>query len=210
MSASKKILDANTEEIFKKQREKVKQEAKDRYESNPRFCQQCKEKIPYEKRKWADKYCSRKCSAIENNGKKRSDRAVTKCLGCENTFIQTKISYRKKFCSIKCQQALARQEAMKLLVDGKLTKLKNPSLRRLLIEKFSAKCMECGWDKVNPHTGKCPIELEHIDGNSENNVLENLKLLCPSCHSLTATYKGLNRGKGRHKRRQRYQEGKSY
>ena len=49
-----------------------------------------------------------------------------------------------------------------------------------------------------------------IDGNSENDSLDNVKLLCPSCHSLTATYKGANMGKGRRKRRQRYAEGKSY
>ena len=55
--------------------------------------------------------------------------------------------------------------------------------------------MECGWSKVNPFTKKIPIELEHIDGNSENNSLDNLKLLCPACHSLTATYKGANMGK---------------
>ena len=210
MSATKKTLDVNTEDCFRKQREKIKQEAKDRYENNPKFCEHCKEKIPYEKRNWADKYCSRKCSAIENNGKKKSDRAVTKCLACENTFIQTKISYRKKFCSIKCQQELARQQAMKILLDGKQTKLKNPALRKLIIEKYGAKCMECGWDKINPASGKCPIELEHIDGNSENNMLENLKLLCPNCHSLTPTYKALNKGKGRHKRMQRYKEGKSF
>lgn len=42
-----------------------------------------------------------------------------------------------------------------------------------------------------------PLEIDHIDGNSENNSEENLRLICPNCHSLTATYKGANRGKGR-------------
>jgi predicted HNH restriction endonuclease len=70
--------------------------------------------------------------------------------------------------------------------------------------------MQCGWDKINLHTNKVPIELEHIDGNSTNNELSNLKLLCPNCHSLTSTYKALNKGNGRHKRMERYKEGKSY
>ena len=51
--------------------------------------------------------------------------------------------------------------------------------------------------------------LEHIDGNSENNSLDNLKLLCPNCHSLTPTYKNLNKGNGRFKRMERYNKGKS-
>lgn len=55
--------------------------------------------------------------------------------------------------------------------------------------------MECGWDKINKYSNKCPIELEHIDGNHDNNKIENVRLLCPNCDSLTPTYKGLNRGK---------------
>jgi hypothetical protein len=53
-------------------------------------------------------------------------------------------------------------------------------------------------------------ELEHKDGNSENNDPENLEWICPNCHSQTDTYKGKNFGNGRHKRKLRYQEGKSY
>jgi hypothetical protein len=45
-----------------------------------------------------------------------------------------------------------------------------------------------------------PIEVEHIDGDWRNSRVENLTLLCPNCHSLTATYRGLNRGRGRAKR----------
>ena len=70
--------------------------------------------------------------------------------------------------------------------------------------------MECGWGEKNKFSNTVPIELEHIDGNSENNQLDNLKLLCPNCHSLTPTYKGLNKGNGRHIRQQRYKDGKSY
>lgn len=61
--------------------------------------------------------------------------------------------------------------------------------------------MKCGWSKINPTTGKVPIQLEHIDGNSENNSLDNLKLLCPNCHSLTSTYGALNKGNGRKNRK---------
>ena len=79
-----------------------------------------------------------------------------------------------------------------------------------LIKENGEKCMKCGWCEINPLTNKVPIELEHKDGNSENNNLDNLELLRPNCHSLTPTYKALNKGKGRYKRRERYKEGKSY
>ena len=36
------------------------------------------------------------------------------------------------------------------------------------------------------------LEVHHEDGDSLNNTLENLTLLCPNCHSLTDNYKGKN------------------
>jgi hypothetical protein len=37
-----------------------------------------------------------------------------------------------------------------------------------------------------------PLELDHIDGDVENNAISNLRLLCPNCHALTPTYRGRN------------------
>lgn len=38
-----------------------------------------------------------------------------------------------------------------------------------------------------------PLQLDHIDGDSSNNTLSNLRLLCPNCHALTPTFCGRNR-----------------
>lgn len=35
-----------------------------------------------------------------------------------------------------------------------------------------------------------PLEVHHLDGNSHNNELQNLQILCPNCHSLTDNYRG--------------------
>lgn len=59
------------------------------------------------------------------------------------------------------------------------------------------KCHGCG---ISEWLGKqLSLELEHKNGDRYDNRIENLDLLCPNCHSLTATYRG--RGKRRNKSR---------
>jgi hypothetical protein len=77
-------------------------------------------------------------------------------------------------------------------------------VRRYLLEKFGFACTRCGWNEVNKFSGRTPLEIEHIDGDSENNNESNLTLLCPNCHSLTASFRNLNKGKGRAWRREKY------
>jgi Zn finger protein HypA/HybF involved in hydrogenase expression len=91
------------------------------------------------------------------------------------------------------------------LMNGTLGK---NGLKRFLTEEYGYKCAECGLSEWR--NKPIVLELEHRDGNSENNEFENLCLICPNCHSQTDTYKGKNKGNGRHARRQRYAEGKSY
>lgn len=55
----------------------------------------------------------------------------------------------------------------------------------------SKKCDECGCGTIwNEKT--LTLELDHIDGNHFNNQVDNLRILCPNCHTQQATSKGKN------------------
>ena len=56
------------------------------------------------------------------------------------------------------------------------------------------KCANCGCDG-NWQGGKIALDLDHIDGDNTNNLVTNLRYLCPNCHALTPTYRGKNKGK---------------
>lgn len=55
-------------------------------------------------------------------------------------------------------------------------------------------CELCGWNQKSKD-GRMPLELDHINGIHGDNRLENLRILCPNCHSLQDTHRGRNKGR---------------
>lgn len=66
------------------------------------------------------------------------------------------------------------------------------NLRQRLINEniFKPICSSCRLEEWLDKP--IPLELEHINGNSSDNSIDNLCLLCPNCHALTSTYRGKN------------------
>ncbi len=52
-------------------------------------------------------------------------------------------------------------------------------------------CERCGWAEKSLD-GRIPVELDHINGDRYDNRIENLRILCPNCHSLQPTHRGKN------------------
>lgn len=76
-------------------------------------------------------------------------------------------------------------------LDNKYPIQSNKLRLRLLREGyFEHKCYKCNNTEWNDQP--IPLELEHIDGNNQNNELSNLTILCPNCHAQTLTYRGRN------------------
>lgn len=147
----------------------------------------------------------RKISPSEHFNKGKVKVEICTCLSCGNEFQKSR-NTSGKYCSIKCQRDYEHSQWVSRWKNGQETGIAGEygisgHLRRYLFDKFNSKCSICGWGEVNPYTGTIPLEVEHIDGNYQNNSEENLTLLCPNHHSLTATYKGANRGSGRKERK---------
>lgn len=169
------------------------------YLLNPSTCVFCQSILGYENRNL--KFCNQSCAAKENN-KRRSVQHF--CKFCKKPLSRDQ--GKQEFCSRKCHFEHEQKKRIdNWLVTGKIGR---SALRRHLLSIYCGKCSCCN---LGEWMGKrLVLELEHKDGNSSNDSLENVCLLCPNCHSQTNTYKGKNIGKGRHSRRIRYREGKSY
>lgn len=128
------------------------------------------------------------------------------CKNCGKAKEQPK-STRGKYCSLKCQQDHALRHRASIWLSGKAV-LSNRVLKRIITFMRGYSCDSCGISEWN--SKPITLEVDHRDGNSSNCAPENVCLVCPNCHSQTPTYKGANRGNGRHYRRVRYAEGKSY
>ena len=75
-------------------------------------------------------------------------------------------------------------------INGTLTtqKLKQRILKENLIPYRCIECNNGGTHNNKPLT----LHLDHINGINNDNRIENLRFLCPNCHSQTETYAGKN------------------
>lgn len=70
--------------------------------------------------------------------------------------------------------------------------------QRLIKEGIKNKvCEVCGNTEWLGQSIK--LELHHVNGDHNDNRLENLQLLCPNCHAYTDNYRGKNQGKSAQK-----------
>lgn len=175
------------------------------YNLNPKLCARCQTPIPYAKRR--DKFCSKDCWRETLSGNKHGQKYSKDktCPVCGTMFG----CYKKranKYCSIECFHAERRTKLRQELVENKCREPRR--LKNYLIEIRGHGCELC--KNTTWQEQPIPLVLDHVDGNSENNELVNLRLVCGNCDMQLPTYKSKNRGNGRAWRRQRYADNKSY
>lgn len=173
------------------------------YLADPRRCSSCGETLPYAQRR--NKFCSHSCSAILNNPKRAS---VRPCLHC-GTLLRVN---QRRYCSHDCQIEYARKLRVAEWLQGRREGGGPHGVyafaRNHLMHEQSGACAICGLSEWQGHP--MPLICDHIDGNPTDHCRQNLRLVCGNCDMQLPTYKGKNKGNGRHYRRDRYKSGRSY
>lgn len=165
------------------------------------YCERCGD--IFRKRNNQKRFCSRRCSTIVSNTGRVRKKTGT-CLRCGKEA-------KSKFCSSICSARFKSEEKIQSWIDGEWSGNASQGLAKCikdhLIKDAGYKCTSptCavpgGFAEINPVTGRCPLEVDHLDGNCYNNVRENLMVVCPNCHALTPTYRALNKNGQRTYRR---------
>ncbi|ETB63747.1 TPA: HNH endonuclease [Candidatus Nomurabacteria bacterium] len=151
------------------------------------------------KRKWTEIQLEK---AVKNS---KSYRNVINILGLKPTggnYDQIKKYIRQGNLNIKHFTGKVWNKGLKFpnrnYIELKDILIKNSSYQSHKLKKrlFSVKikepkCEICGWAKYSID-GRLPLELDHINGDRHDNRLENIRILCPNCHSLQLTHRGKN------------------
>mgnify|MGYP001288357890 FL=1 len=85
-------------------------------------------------------------------------------------------------------QKFMKTRDMSVYLDNKVPMQSDKLKVRLLNEGYlEPKCAIC---ERNFWIGESiPLQLDHINGNNDDNSLENLRLICPNCHAQTPQYR---------------------
>jgi 5-methylcytosine-specific restriction endonuclease McrA len=145
-------------------------------------------------------------------------RTITECLnklGLTNkgrnnkTFLARVEEENISIEHIRKQSASVAQESKRIPLEDFLVlgrEVKGSAIKRKLIAAGLMKdeCAVCG--QLPEWNGKpLSLELDHINGNRLDNRIENLRIICPHCHSQTDTFRGrANKGKKHYQEKTKY------
>jgi hypothetical protein len=133
-------------------------------------------------------FCSRKCAnsrVWSETDKQKKSNSLKQNIAKNPVWRQEHVDSITARVAVRKVTVAARNK--KLFYEGKITT--REALKKQLIEEHGEQCDFCGISST--WQGQyLSLQVDHIDGNSKNNLPSNLRLLCPNCHSQTETFSG--------------------
>lgn len=159
-------------------------------------CANCGKFIP--KMKKRNKFCDLHCSATFNN-KKRTKKFIN-CIFCGKPNRTG-----TKYCSHSCSSKHASHKSFSYIesLNGDFNKLKTiyksrdkttiiiRKVKAYLLHKYGHKCQIC--NRIKWLSQPIPLTLDHINGDSDNHDISNIRLICANCDRLQPTFGSKNR-----------------
>ena len=102
--------------------------------------------------------------------------------------------YKKNMEGIKNHVASIRKEDKEIFVEDSKYSNRNNIKKRMIMMGIMYQCSNIKCPSPEPEWAgkKLSLHLDHINGIHNDNRIENLRLLCPNCHSQTETFAGRN------------------
>ena len=133
--------------------------------------------------------CNSICDMLEAFGYKRTSGSMARVMKNVISAYDIDISHFRPFHRVKQTPLYSLDE---ILIPNSpytnITKLKEKILKAGLL-KYECAC--CG-NKGEWNGKPLVLQLDHINGDHSNHSIENLRFLCPNCHSQTDRYSGRN------------------
>ena len=134
-------------------------------------------------------FCSRSCA----NSRSFSEESKIKKSTANKKFYQSLSEQDKEQINARLKSLSLNTQGyrLELLLSKEFETLAYQSKRKRVLIEQEFKCNNC---KIDTWFGKpLTLELDHVDGDHQNDLRSNLVALCPNCHSLTETWRGRNR-----------------
>ena len=120
------------------------------------------------------------------NGDAGSNSRTIKNIAIENDFDFSHFKGQRIHSGCISKDYVPAKNFLKKGTSIRSARLKSKLLKEKILEN---KCLICG--QLPVWNGKpLVLELDHIDGDTTNNELSNLRIVCCHCHSQTSSFKG--------------------
>lgn len=135
------------------------------------------------------RFCNKSCASTYSSNKNKEQKGKKISIAMKKRWKLNPHVDPAKFKELTKNAHKKQKENRKILYEtGSWDDLPLTFKKRKVLEEQNGVCAICGindW-QGNPLT----LQFDHINGHKDNNSRENIRFICPNCHSQTKTYCG--------------------